>query len=379
MDESALHYELDNTKQQRAASCGRPTPQTTPEEMFSDDLAALKMRLQSMEVSLNYLNASHSQRNAQHVRHTAAQPNLPSLPTTLPSGPLFWQLFTSLRTDVRGLNSRVANVEESLSNLEDRVDGLDPRRFTPSSSNASMPWAPYQSPDSVGQQAAELRCHYQRYSPGWYPQYVSQPENNFPGSIQYVAGTENTAWTETTNGIAFRDREIARLEDILNRVQHDLQECEELVNHKDSQIEHLNYRQQSSHDEIAQLHQTIRVYNHIFAMNRRGSENYQEEYHSHRTQLVAAKRQIQELQETLSRAASSNQAGFDEAVVEKDIELSRLREFADRKDDIVRQQGGIIARGATIIQERDETIERLSRELKIAADDCRNAGRERER
>lgn len=216
MDDATFQRELQNIKQ-RVASCGQPNlqAQARPNDTFSDDLAALKMRLQSMEASLNFLNASQGQRETQPIQPMTAQSawSLPSLPSSLPSGPLFWQLFTSLRTDVRGLDARVADVEQSLSNLEDRVDSLDPNSFTPPDSNAtyaSVPWASSRNTAAFDQPAADLPCdyRYQNYSPAWHPRHVSLPEYNFSSTLQQHGSTESEARGGAAAGIAFRDREI---------------------------------------------------------------------------------------------------------------------------------------------------------------------------
>lgn len=165
----------------------------------------------------------------------------------------------------------------------------------------------------------------------------------------------------------------------MSRMQTDLQDSEELVHHKDSQIYQLNYEQDRLRSQVAELQQTVRAFNNIFAMNRTEFESQQADYYSKKTQLVTAESQIRELRHALLRATSSSRTEYDEAMAERANELSKLREFADRKDDVVRQQGGVIARGATIIRERDDTIERLSKELKISVDDHRHEVRERER
>ena len=57
---------------------------------------------------------------------------------TIPSGPVFWQLFNSWRSDFEGLDTRVAGLEQDVDALEDRVDRLEPDRFTPAGSTASQ-------------------------------------------------------------------------------------------------------------------------------------------------------------------------------------------------------------------------------------------------
>lgn len=162
-------------------------------------------------------------------------------------------------------------------------------------------------------------------------------------------------------------------------MQSDAKDVEELINHKNNTIDQLAYQQEGLQNQIADLQQTVRAYGDIFAMNRKEFDDQQVTHCRRGLQLTASERHVHELQDALSRATSSHQAETDETVAEKEDELCKLREFADHKDDIVRQQGAVIARGATIIQERDDTIERLSKELKIAIDDCRNESRERAR
>ncbi|EMC94557.1 hypothetical protein BAUCODRAFT_25722 [Baudoinia panamericana UAMH 10762] len=73
---------------------------------------------------------------------------------SLPSGPLFWQLFSSLRSDVQSIDMRVSNLEQTVSDLEDKVDRWNPDRFTPASSVA---------------RAAENAIHHTRCSSDYTP------------------------------------------------------------------------------------------------------------------------------------------------------------------------------------------------------------------
>lgn len=60
----------------------------------------------------------------------------PSETLTLPNGPAFWQLYRALRSDIRGLDARIELIEDHIENLSDRLDALEPHRFTPPASPA---------------------------------------------------------------------------------------------------------------------------------------------------------------------------------------------------------------------------------------------------
>lgn len=61
----------------------------------------------------------------------------PSSIISLPSGPVFWQLFESLRDDIRGMDVRVERMENRFQSLEDRVRHLEAGLFTPTLSPTS--------------------------------------------------------------------------------------------------------------------------------------------------------------------------------------------------------------------------------------------------
>jgi len=62
---------------------------------------------------------------------------LPSDTLQLPNGPAFWQLYRTLRTELRGVEARVELVEDRVETLSNRLDELEPPRFTPPSTPMS--------------------------------------------------------------------------------------------------------------------------------------------------------------------------------------------------------------------------------------------------
>ena len=127
-------------KQRVSEMSMRYSPTMPTEDLFSDQLRELKNqvtymqeRLMRPEGSIPTMPAASS---ANMFRLHSEGEFKSSNQFTLPSGPLFWQLFNNLRTDLRSLDGRVATLDSSVSNLEEKVDELDPNRFTPPSSTS---------------------------------------------------------------------------------------------------------------------------------------------------------------------------------------------------------------------------------------------------
>ncbi|KAK4547090.1 hypothetical protein LTR36_001311 [Oleoguttula mirabilis] len=155
MDDLTFQCELHQLKQQvedmamRHAQTPLPSPQPSlsPRHTFLEQMRDLKAHLAGLDRKYTDMRDTQTRaaRTPSHQSQQAARtPQIQQasmLPPynrfALPSPPLFWQLFTSLRTDVQGLDGRVAGLEQTVSDLEDRVDGMDALRFTPSSSVAS--------------------------------------------------------------------------------------------------------------------------------------------------------------------------------------------------------------------------------------------------
>ncbi len=129
MDDERFQQELQALKQRVWQFSSAYTPMMPSYDPFVDQLGDLKAELLSMQGKLtDYLR--------DRIPQTPESPTKPDsisaqMNFTLPSGPLFWELFQSLRSDMDSMDSRVATLETTLSDLEDRVDKLEPTRFTP--------------------------------------------------------------------------------------------------------------------------------------------------------------------------------------------------------------------------------------------------------
>ncbi|CAK4031491.1 Hypothetical predicted protein [Lecanosticta acicola] len=415
MDEATFQNELISLKyrigemasmyQQQPSQLFSPTPPAT--DAFSHRLDEVKARMQALQASLYHVTALRD-------RSTQNKPTPPAHPAhlfdenalhvqqsrlSLPSGPLFWQLFTSLRSDVQGLGSRVATLEQNCSELEDRVDGLDPHQFTPAGSDLSF-----------GNPQQDFT-----FERGYDPFGSSRPlpfgisadalYGNRNVGVELPAAGENAAPktqpVPAVEGVAFRDKEIARLEELMRAIQESLRHHEDLVGRKDAELERLNSDRQDGEARILELERTvaernstIRAYSDMMAEKDSEIEDLRAEsrskddslhtwtYRHHtiqqafvhnQTELYHADQQIQQLQGALYESQRSDQ----DELENKTREITKLREFYEAKEAIVHEQDQIVARGAKLLEERDSEIERTSKELQVLKDDIRNESRER--
>lgn len=110
------------------------------EERFYTSLSQLKTQLEAMNRRTASLLDHHNQRTEVGIISGQAQrQSFLKVPEhlQLPNGPVFWQLFQSLRSDVRDLDARIERVEDRVESLSDRLDQLDRCQFTPSQSSSS--------------------------------------------------------------------------------------------------------------------------------------------------------------------------------------------------------------------------------------------------
>lgn len=413
MDDTSFQRELAQLKVKVAAML--PSVSSPPADGFAHQLEDVKMRLQSMQSSLDYLIADPShqtvQQRAQPTQSTQpAEPHAENmLPPggsrlSLPSGPIFWQLFTSLRTDMRGLNNRVAALELNYSDLEDRVDALDPNNHTPAASENDdsnlQQWAQNfpmpSSPDFLW--PAEAAVDQEPFF-----ELQSNPMNTSAVPNTYMSQCAQTGTLPGSEGVAFRDREIAQLEELIRQTQDDLRRNEDLVNQKDAQLAQFTRERQSRdcanyariaeldrigaergrlahglQQEIQQLQAALQAKD--ATLQTRTAQQYalQQSFLRKKTQLSQAGRHVQELERNLNELQNSRKHVIDD-ITAKDDQIGKLRDFCEAKEMLVSQQEQIIERGARIIEERDEEIGKLSRRIQILNDDYLQETRERER
>jgi hypothetical protein len=62
-----------------------------------------------------------------------------------------------------------------------------------------------------------------------------------------------------------------------------------------------------------------------------------------------------------------------------DEEMTKLKEFCEEKDVVIKRQEDVIVRGAKLLEQRDTEIEAISRKLRAAEDDRKHARRTQER
>lgn len=114
-----------------------PSPPSSSADAFSAQLSELKDHVDSLQASLAQCTAGMQQPRSRSMYTLPPMPNTSPGQQPLPSAEYLLQAFTSLRTEVLSLGDRLADSEQCIESLEDRFDHLDPDRFTPAASTAS--------------------------------------------------------------------------------------------------------------------------------------------------------------------------------------------------------------------------------------------------
>ncbi|KAK3702936.1 hypothetical protein LTR37_014785 [Vermiconidia calcicola] len=462
---------------------------------FMEQLRGVKLQLAHMEESLFQHERSVQQRyGAQtYVPRPAVSSSSDSRQwnqIALPSGPLFWQLYNTLRTDMQGLDSRVAEIERNLSNLEDRVDEMNPNRFTPASSTANSDVA-YMKPIHVNSHSLPLSQHApvsELYSDangleenipipieqnwtswagqcppsnqnilGHYPQQPScdewpkahQPWNdrninteisstdvninrlkeenttmmNQIGKLDHEnakllravqtlgggfdrilrlhepAGTELPAMAmpnTAPEGVVFRDQEIARMDEQL-RIAHDqVRVSEGVANQKDALIAQLRSERYDFHRHAAlvgametQMKQyrgelaarDMECYGLQDAIANKDNEvrAWQDKHHEIVQAFKHARAEGQARQDYMREQEEHNDQERAKLVANHHDELRQMKEFCEQKDAVIHRQEDVISRGARLLEQRDEELEGIQRNLRVVEDDRDYAARTGER
>lgn len=488
------------------AATAAPLPPVPYPDQFTAQLNDVKSHLNTLQMSISQCEASMRQQRGAPPPQMMDNEMTAQNRLTLPSGPVFWQLFNSLRSDFQSLDTRVAGLEQDVDALEDRVDRLEPDRFTPPGSTSSqedaggvqitqqqqsnhdllgasmtgLPELCSEGKDGLGAPVGSLPNHSRISSlqsqpvdafewqcpPGNYsaegnlPQsYVQQDfgsiyschpndpvcnlVNKYRQTSGYGQGVVNKQTSIYPEGVAFRDREIDRMDDQLKVVQESLRSSEALAAAKDttmgdmqSQIEALQADNQRLTAKSVRESQTKKGHETLIRMLRnelesiqrqfkRRDEEQQKKIDGHWQTVSDLEQAVRYWQERCEQEASN----FHQTIAERDRalqrweesynaasetwrqdneqmlvlgtrfdeyrtsrrneieqlhhsyqrEMDKLKEFCEHKDAVIGKQERVISRGGRLLEERDTEIDRLQRRLRVAEDDVQHESRQQKR
>ncbi|OQO12822.1 hypothetical protein B0A48_02286 [Cryoendolithus antarcticus] len=359
---------------------------------------------------------------------------------TIPSGPVFWQLISALKMDVRQIDGRVAKLEQSFEDLEERVEALEPSKFTPEGSVESDGGGYVKVEDSDDSGAEVLsESHSPRLDDDlgrvlhddarhalrsfsdlpWSNDRVrcelTNPRVPLPPSQLRAMQTlddipclsESPTVTQEIradlpSGVNFRDREIAKLDDLLRDATETNRSQEELLTAKDDKIANLELRLRNSQttaatweiiahelqDELAERKQQIdESYNESTTLHAQLSakctelsdltahyeenlDHQNEQYNEYTESCRLGEEQLQQHNMSLEQSlkarddyivsleyaaeAQSNDIGaLQQAQEAYEDQIASLSAFCEQKDAIFHQQQAIIARGREMLESRD--------------------------
>ncbi|KAK0271506.1 hypothetical protein LTR35_013217 [Friedmanniomyces endolithicus] len=411
----------------------------------------------------------------------SSNPPRPELHYSLPKS------FNDLRCDVDDVNARCRDVEGAVAELEDKMDRLDPYRFTPLGSEAS-------TDDGVGLHPVlgSSMLLPPPAPPGLYPAFGANvslhpppPPSPHSTHVQETRGTEFRESSATSSatvnehllttkqvaeglfrakldashitldilrklsarmddaqplpkpeqkvvhaivkfhrklaadhswsaaslqdssraGVAFRDQEILRLEELLSEAQEaamiseqqacqarkassDLhkryQECagmnyyhSTLYHKRDAEVYTLKEEASQREVHLQQLNDYLHTRDEQIE---RCSESYRQVLERSKAEgaiIQVAECRIEKLRQMLLDCQRNKDNDIDRMVQGREEEIGRLQQFCEQKDVVAHSQEQIIARGASLMEQKDETIEALSRKVEALQED--NASERKQR
>lgn len=541
MDERTFQHELHQLKQRVADMAMKKSPALPPRQAavpdtagdrFSSQVNNLKQHVTQLEQMLPKVPATYSTPSdkaantaapylmrPQQLPPMVAQPAMPLQPdhhAAQPSDLAVWQLLMTLRDEMKRIGDRSAGIEQCVLDFEDKLDRLDPQRFTPPGSDASaeegverqaaykesvdtsggVPLDSYRHPQNEPSRptaSATVRNDHsitnnEKPHPGVSPTWTAERLLRHKGDVsrvtldmlrKYSAKMDRVAqlsisdinlvrdivklhttlaadhgWNAarlqsdisppelseaisprrtsipaseldvpesfgmqnerhpapaTANvhpeGVAFRDLEISRLDELLKNAQEsarlseqqayqDRQALEDLQTKSEAYGKETLYFQdlyQERVDEVCKLKeeatqreqhlQQLNDYLHTRDEQRdRYLENYRQvlERSKEKTAVIcSAELRIEELQKLMQDCQNGKDDEIDQMMRGREREIRRLQEFCEQKDAIAHSQEQIIARGARLMEQRDEDIEVLTRKVKALEDDYDHERRQR--
>ena len=362
-------------------------------DSFSSQLCSIKHQLNSMQRTVA---AQVQQQQQASSPWTGPQANIALPPhggLNAPSTPLYWQLYSALKTEVQAVDERVASIEALCSELEDRVDALEPRRFTPPGSEdggeVSTSHAPAKLQTQSGTDAAvvqpsettasteavladdggaptgtldeafaNMRAQLERHNRVVITGVGSTPQSDAPAQ----STTASSLPPLPPSGVAFRDKEIDRLEELLKR-SHDINKINDAtLEFREQEVSQLEARARnadaSAHQmidtcsaqasELDRRNDTIRHLStelHDFKASRHHfmtkyvDENYR--YKWLKQKKIQSEDQLQRRIDELEQALADVEDG---KIAAQNDELEKVQSFCAEKDAVVFRQEEIIAR-----------------------------------
>ncbi|KXL42806.1 hypothetical protein M433DRAFT_156492 [Acidomyces richmondensis BFW] len=482
-----------------------PLPNRDPFLAQVDDVKAHLASLEEKADNLQNTSPGCTTRSAlpsigsltEHMRVRAAtRPTIQSSPEML-STPQMQQLYFTMRDEMQDLNGRLALVERAVSEVEDRLDGFDPNRFTPSGSEATvnglenheidgsitrndcqlgkvptpafiddferfqnLEHRPEEQSRLLRVQTALHTLRLMQLCAGRFARSdVKLPKTDaealqrlveLNSQLLYHVGPlldrnvdpnvsrdetsplpqsskndllklaelpetrsltchNSSAISETVpaEGVAFRDQEISRMDELLRSAQESLRASEvqvagtsdtiaKLQSQYDERIRELKTMASEALERERNLDnalQTLKMRDDQISELKealdwqdRRAEQWREAYYQlkHDTEersagIQVANAQISHLQRLLEDCQNSKDDEIDQIVAHRDREIRKLQEFCEQKDAVVSKQDQIIARGARLLEDRDEEIEEANRKMKVLEDEKNEEARQSSR
>ncbi|KAI7181184.1 hypothetical protein D0869_11152 [Hortaea werneckii] len=196
--------------------------------------------------------------------------------------------------------------------------------------------------------------------------------------------------------VAFRNLEIARLDEQLCRTQEELRASEQHLADKEVELDHMHRIRETSAEaeeriasmqnslldrekEIVQLSEVMREKDHKIE---RLSADCRQMYRNSQqglTELREASASTQSLLGNLERQKCQWDEERAQLMREHQDEMRKMQALCEYKDEVAEEQNRVIAEGARLIRLRDDEIDRLDRRFKAAVDDVGHERRKNSR
>ncbi|PIB02493.1 hypothetical protein CB0940_01144 [Cercospora beticola] len=208
--------------------------------------------------------------------------------------------------------------------------------------------------------------------------------------------TTSQLGTNASPGVAFRDKEINDLEELVRSSQESLKRSEELSARNAIQVRDLLNGNASLQRQISHRDAALTVCSNRLSAKQTQLEEVQADCHTkdaklhswaskhealkqgyfqQQDELAALKRRLQQVYSM----QVTRQQETEELVSLKDDNLFRLRGLCESKHEVLVKQEEVIARGVTLMQDKDHEMEQLRLEFRALKDDFDSAARERDR